>query len=720
MKLKFKLSILMAAVMAVVIGAISALSLWQATKISTKLAIESVANAAGEQAEYWKGKEGRYIQMLRTIANIMEDYERIDVEDRRDQFDNILHGAMTSEPSLVNLYTIWKPNAIDGMDAKHIGRTGSTKTGQYAITYTRESGNIKSRLSADVANSMAYFNGPNSKKDRVEHPFVRKSASGKDAILVRMMVPIINRKTNETIGGVGLLLDVYEVQELVEEALKNNKKNISYMAVYSDNGFVMGSYRAHKVGKMLADVDRDAYGAATADVQRALERGEEFYTKNYIPELDEVMHMDIHPVAIGNSDRNWSVMVGMSEGYILKDVRSLSKFMIILALLSVAGTAVIIFIVLSAMTKPLIKVTETIKDISEGEGDLTQTIAVESTDEMGDLARHFNNLMQTLRGPIGETKSVVDNLAAASEQLSNVSSLLSSSSEETLKQATEVINRADRMSTNINAMASGAEESSVNANEVAGAAEQMSVNMNTIAAAVEEMSASIRQIAENAREAHRVADEATQKSNETTKVMSELGVAAKEIGQVTDMIKKIADKTNLLALNATIEAASAGEAGKGFAVVAGEIKELANQSAQSADDITSRIEGIQGGTSNAIKAIEEVSDIIFKMNQSVESIAGHVDQQTRASNEIASNVAQSNTGAKRVAGAISEVAKGSNDIAKNAGDAARRVGQVSDDINRMSQVAQESSNGAAQVSSSAHDLAKMADNLRKVMGKFKA
>jgi methyl-accepting chemotaxis protein len=201
--------------------------------------------------------------------------------------------------------------------------------------------------------------------------------------------------------------------------------------------------------------------------------------------------------------------------------------------------------------------------------------------------------------------------------------------------------------------------------------------------------------------------------------MGKLGLAAKESGQVTNVITNIADKTNLLALNATIEAASAGEAGKGFAVVAGEIKELANQSAQSADDIARRIEGIQQGTGDAVKVINDVSDIIVKINQSVEAIAGHVEQQTKASNEIANNVSQANTGSKRVASAIGEVAKGANDVSRNAGEAAKGASNVSQNVVSMSTVAKGSAQGATQVNQSAVDLSKIAGDLKGTVSKFK-
>jgi len=370
-----------------------------------------------------------------------------------------------------------------------------------------------------------------------------------------------------------------------------------------------------------------------------------------------------------------------------------------------------------SVTNPLKKVVDAVR---EGEkGNMTARSGLDQQDELGVMAKAIDAFFEQLQGILRHLRSNSETLAGASEELSTVSRELASGSEETVSQSNTVASTAEEMAVNINAMASGAEQASVNANEVAGAAEQMSTNMNTIASAIEEMSASINQIASNAGEARKVAVEATEKSKDATGVMGKLGTAAKEIGQVTDVIKKIADKTNLLALNATIEAASAGEAGKGFAVVAGEIKELANQSAQSADDIARRIEGIQQGTGDAVNVINDVSDIIVKINQSVEAIAGHVEQQTKASNEIANNVSQANTGAKRVASAIGEVAKGANDVSKNAGEAAKGAVNVSQNVVSMSTVAKGSAQGATQVNQSAVDLSKIAGDLKGTVSRFK-
>jgi len=389
---------------------------------------------------------------------------------------------------------------------------------------------------------------------------------------------------------------------------------------------------------------------------------------------------------------------------------------VVLVVIILTSICLGIYLVLS-ITKPIKLL---VKDIHAMEaGDLTTAIDLDRNDELGVLAKSQDNLSASFRKIVKGMLQNSEILSEDAEKLSSTSESLAAGTEEMSNQSDTVAGITEKMSANISAMANAAEEASVNANEVAGAAEQMSTNMNTIASAVEEMSASISEIAGNTTEVRHVATEATGKASEATSVMNTLGLAAKEIGQVTDVIKKIADKTNLLALNATIEAASAGEAGKGFAVVAGEIKELANQSAQSADDIARRIDGIQSGTNNAVKVINDVAGIIARINQSVESIAGHVDQQTKASNEIASNVAQANIGAKRVASSIGEVAKGASDVSQNAGTAAKAATEVNSNVTGISQVTKESARGIMDVNRNINSLTKVATELKDAVKLFK-
>jgi len=480
-------------------------------------------------------------------------------------------------------------------------------------------------------------------------------------------------------------------------------------------------------------------------------------------------NMYIAVISVPNTPNWYLVSVGSLESL---DKMDLKAILIIIAI-SIALSIIVSFVIGNRISSGIKGVVNGIKQVSNG--DLTWRLKIKSNDELGEISGRFNEFLDFLQKFMQKISDNARNFLETSRHLTDVSNSLERGSEQTVSQSTsiastteqmalninamaggaeqaslsanEVANTTEQMAVNINAMAGGAEQASKNASEVASAAGKMSLNMNTIASAVEEMSSSIRQIAANAGDARKITEDAITKSGDANKVMDKLGLAAKEIGKVTVVIKKIADKTSLLALNATIEAASAGEAGKGFAVVAGEIKELANQSASNADDIASKIANIRASTGEAVTAINDVSGIITKINQSVEAIAGHVEQQTRTSNEIATNVTQTNTeakrvasaigevarganeiarnvtqastGAKRVVSAIGEVAKGANEVSRNASDAAKGAANVNQNIVNMSNVAKDSAQSAKQVNLSATDLSKFAEELKNTVRQFK-
>jgi methyl-accepting chemotaxis protein len=719
LSLKIKFTLIMVALSLFCASTVGLVILFKAQDSISDLSMQYAKSASEASASNIIKYFEPYWFSVETVGHIMERYKDLSPDERRHFFNSALEALVKENQGILAAWCNWEPNILEGNDSQYIGVPGTLPSGRFTPYWFKTPAGVKVETLVDYENpedDVYYMLVKNSERTTIFDPYPYM-VDGKEILVTSIAAPIHSEK-GAVLGIIGIDIRVDDIQKITQA---NKPYDDALTTVFSHDGTIAAHFDPSHVGKKLLESENnmDMLGTHLEDYLRALKKGEPYSFVRYIPTIGSDMTFFFSPIRVDKSDTPWSFAVAVSTKTVMAPVYDMIRISVIISMMILIAVIIVAVYMSNSVSKPIIKVTNTIKDISEGEGDLTQSIKVQSKDEIGDLARYFNKLMEALRKPISETKTVVEHLASSSKDLSSVSRELSASSEETVSTATNVASTTEEMSVNINAMAGGAEEASVNANEVAGAAEQMSMNMNMIAAAIEEMSASISQIANNADEARKVAGDATAKSKEATSTMNKLGAAAKEIGQVTDVIKKIADKTNLLALNATIEAASAGEAGKGFAVVAGEIKELANQSAASADDIARRIDGIQSETNNAVTVIRDVSDIIARINQSVESIAGHVGQQTKASNEIASNVAQANTGAKRVANSIAEVAKGSHDIARNAGEAATGAINVSHNVSGMREVARKSSEGASQVNSSAESLSKMAGQLRTVMSKFK-
>ncbi len=316
---------------------------------------------------------------------------------------------------------------------------------------------------------------------------------------------------------------------------------------------------------------------------------------------------------------------------------------------------------LDAVVGPIQEAGSVLKKIAGG--DLTAQVVGDYQGDHADIKNHINAMTEGLRASMQSIAENAQSLSSASEELTATSQQMSANAEETSAQA----------------------------NVVSAGAEQVNKNLQTVATGTEEMSASIKEIAKNAHESAKVATSAVKVADETNQIVSKLGDSSTEIGQVIKVITSIAQQTNLLALNATIEAARAGEAGKGFAVVANEVKELAKQTAKATEDISRKIEAIQGDTKGAVTAISQIGEVIKQVNDISNTIATAVEEQNATTNEMARNV--------------SEAAKGSGEITTN--------------IAGVADAAKSTTQGAEDSLKAAQALSKMSGDLQNLVSQFK-
>ncbi len=271
---------------------------------------------------------------------------------------------------------------------------------------------------------------------------------------------------------------------------------------------------------------------------------------------------------------------------------------------------------------------------------------------------HTQKMEEVFKG----THENAENLNRSSQDLSGVSGTMTENASHMSQKLKKILGFANQVDNNSGAVVS-----------VMG---QATENFDNIAAAAQQMTATINEIAKSSEQTLAVTEEALNQSETATARMDKLGESARAITAITEAIGDISGQINLLALNATIEAARAGEAGKGFAVVATEIKELAVQTAGSADEIKGQVMEIQQSTVASSEEISKISKVVLDANQRVGSIAAAVEEQSVAFEEVSKNIGEVSSGFCEVSRMLDE----NNDNMKSVSRHIAEVNQTADDV----------------------------------------
>ena len=494
---------------------------------------------------------------------------------------------------------------------------------------------------------------------------------------------ILDRLENEymeLVGYVAVQLSCEQINAIVQQRSGMGETGESFLVGRQNGSTGLRSDRVVSPG-LTGDpisgdfIDRALNGQSGADIKTE-DNGE----KNFV--LYEPVKID---------GLNWALITTASAKECFNAVSSLTKtiwtvIMVVLAAgfgLSIGLTAMIV--------KPVKQSVAMLKDIAEGEGDLTKRMHVSSQDEMGELAKWFNSFMEKLQAIIRKIATDATTLNDAAASLSAISGQMASG--------------VENMSRRSGKVAGASEEMSENMINVAASSEQASTNVDMVATAAEEMTATVNEIAQKSEKARTISESAVVEANKSSSKVNQLGQAAKEISRVTEVIAEISEQTNLLALNATIEAARAGEAGKGFSVVANEIKDLARQTSEATLEINNRVLGIQTSTAETVTGIETISSVINQVNEIVAAISSAVEEQAAASHEIADNVSQASLGIQDVNQKVSRNSVVANDIYG--------------DIEQVNASAQEIAESSSQINQNAAELSTLAETLRELVGSFK-
>ncbi|MBE6096054.1 MAG: methyl-accepting chemotaxis protein [Schwartzia succinivorans] len=399
----------------------------------------------------------------------------------------------------------------------------------------------------------------------------------------------------------------------------------------------------------------------------------------------------------------WIVAVGAPSDFVFAEI---SKLRMLYSILTVVGIVLIVVALLYAssnIVKNILGLTGHINEMAKGNLRL-EPLAVTSNDEFGQMATGFNNMNKNIRTLIQQMMNSSEQVAASSEELTASSQQAAEAATHVAQTVVEVAGGMDKQLASVDqakqnidaafidieAMTKKAAEVTENTEQMAGAADHGAELMNN---AMDKMNGIEQSVSNSAQ------------------VVRKLGENSKQIGQIVESISAIADQTNLLALNAAIEAARAGEAGRGFSVVAEEVRKLAEQSQQSAEEIKERIAVIQGDTEEAVVAMEAGTNEVALGTQAIREVGEQFQDITARVSSIKTEMEEINHAVKTVEDGMKGVVGAMDTI-----DEVSRA--TSEETQTISAAAEEQSASSQEIASASHSLADLATDLQTATGKF--
>ena len=516
--------------------------------------------------------------------------------------NQMMREVLQSNPGYISVWTIWEPNAFDGRDAEYIGTEGHDNTGRYVTAVMRGEGS--SAVLGPVAGyeTEAYYQSPKANgKTALMEPF-QYNLAGKQILQTAIAVPIHIHGRFVGVAGVGVALAA--LQDL---AYGISVYETGYASILSNGGIFLGDKDPQNVGKKLSS----EMGFEPHMVERLLSHmrsGQSQQIEFNDPLLGNAQATVMQvPMTFEGVDTPWSFLATVPTDKILEEIRALQWLAAGLGLLSIVLTSLGLAVAVDRLVlRPIGGEPSDAAALAEqvAQGNLTHKVHLRAGDDFS-LMYQLHRMQQSLQQLVAKVREGAQNVAAASAQISSGNADLSSRTEE---------------------QASALEET---------------------AASMEELGSTVRQNADHAVDANRLAQDASviaqqggASVGQVIQTMQGIDESSRKIADIIGVIDGIAFQTNILALNAAVEAARAGEQGRGFAVVAGEVRSLAQRSAEAAKEIKQLINDSVQRVTIGSDQVNEAGAMMERVVTAIQSVSTLFQEISAASHEQSAGVSQ--------------------------------------------------------------------------------
>jgi methyl-accepting chemotaxis protein len=665
-------------VLLVVVGYIG----YQARVSARNQAEEATREVARHWATVIKADMQEAMDTARALAHSLEGFKKRDMPPRY-MINSMLKNILEEHPQFVGVWTCWEPNALDGKDKNFANAVGHDTTGRFIPYWNRLEGipSVKALFMYDREGLGNYYQIPLKTGKEVIFDPVKFEFNGEEQLKTTMAVPI--RFEGKVVGVVGIDIPLKSFEPVIKRVRFYEE---GYGFLIANNGvFAAHPTRWSNVGKHM-----DFFEFEPETVQ-AVYQGKEITETKLSKTSGIVAFYAFAPIRVGYSDKAWSLATNIPLNVIYARANQLTRQALAIGGLGLLLLAGVVWFTVGRVTRPVLGLANTIRQVAR-ERDLTLDVAVTTKDEIGTMAREFNNMMKALRDSFSMVEDASKGVHNQSGQVAKRAAANKERAEKDEKQIAGILNTVAQMGetagqvqqssagqaasantsfqrvTELNeymkqmdeATGEQIQEASVatervaamgeTAGKVTGTAQkqseqvlQMTQTLRLIAQSAQEMGRATQRATEQGRLVLEAAEEGRLTVDATVGGMRAIKSSSEQIAEIISVITEIAEQTNLLALNAAIEAARAGVHGRGFAVVADEVGKLAQRSSEAAKEIKLLIRDSTNKVEEGARLTDRSQSALHKIAQGGEINMRAIEEIGRATSMLADNTVEVNT-----------------------------------------------------------------------------